>query len=145
MNNELSDIILKANSSETKLNILVFPQDWAMEKEMAKTGHNFYRLQLKEGDVPNDLPENYCVMPFSQVVTIFHYDVAIVRNNTVEQEAFNQIMSTVRKPFIIIDENNPQNTIAKNTGTYNNVNYNEDNFVENWNKFIQDFYEANRV
>jgi hypothetical protein len=47
MNNELSDIILKANSDESKLNILMFPHDWEMEKELAKTGHNFYSFKTQ--------------------------------------------------------------------------------------------------
>ena len=145
MNNELSDIILKANSDESKLNILVFPHDWEMEKELAKTGHNFYRLQLQEGDVPKDLPENYCIMPYSQVVTLFHYDIAMVRSNSVSQEIFNEIMNAVRRPFIVIDQDNPQSTISKHSGTYNNVDYKQDDFVENWGKFIKDFYEANKV
>jgi len=123
-------------------NILTFPTHERYETQLAKTGHNFYALNIKdakkwnEGQTP--IPINYHMLPENKICEFLNYDFILVQSRYWQYEIASNINRSLQLPMIVLDHTLPpelsENQLEVLRSMYGNVNVFISEFSQNsWN------------
>jgi hypothetical protein len=92
-------------------NILTFPTHERYESQLAKTGHNFYSFNIKNGKKWNkeqiDTPKNYHILPEGYICEYIPYDFILVQSKFWQYQAAQQINQTLMLPIIVLEHTLP--------------------------------------
>ena len=139
MNSLVSKIILSCNSKKEKLNILVSPFVLETEKEICKTGHNFYRINNQEDNNLEGLPENLFILPKEVLPLAFDYDLFIARDGTLSDDMLGQIVNAIQTPVIIITDRTDEHNNNPNLILSDLYDHTKEDFVKQWTKLLENF------
>jgi glycosyltransferase involved in cell wall biosynthesis len=112
MINSVKRIIDVCNtSSDKKYNILTFPTHERYETQLAKTGHNFYSFNIKNGKKWNtnqiQTPQNYHILPEERVCEYISYDFILVQSKFWQYQIAKQINQSLMLPIIVLEHTLP--------------------------------------
>jgi glycosyltransferase involved in cell wall biosynthesis len=97
--------------NDKKYNILTFPTHERYESQLAKTGHNFYSFHMKDGKKWNreqiKPPENYYILPESQLCEYIPYDFILVQSKFWQYQVAQQINQVLMLPIIVLEHTLP--------------------------------------
>jgi glycosyltransferase involved in cell wall biosynthesis len=92
-------------------NILTFPTHERYESQLAKTGHNFYSFNIKDGKKWNreqiTPPENYHILPEGYICEYIPYDFILVQSKFWQYQVAQQINQTLMLPIIVLEHTLP--------------------------------------
>jgi glycosyltransferase involved in cell wall biosynthesis len=112
MINSVKRIINCCNTNANKqYNILTFPTHERYESQLAKTGHNFYSFNIKNGKKWNKdqilPPENYHILPEGYVCEYIPYDFILVQSKFWQYQVAQQINQALMLPIIVLEHTLP--------------------------------------
>jgi glycosyltransferase involved in cell wall biosynthesis len=139
MINSVKRIIDVCNTgSDKKYNILTFPTHERYETQLAKTGHNFYSFNVKNGKKWNSNqiqpPSNYYTLPEERVCEYISYDFILVQSKFWQYQIAQQINQSLMLPIIVLEHTlpTPQTLSSKDIDTMRSM-------VGNMNIFISEY------
>ena len=108
-------IINLANRDKNQVyNILTFPTHERYETQLAKTGHNFYALNITDGKKWNDsqtpIPNNYYILPENDICDYINYDFILVQSRYWQYSVAAQINQRLQLPMIVLEHTLPPET-----------------------------------
>ena len=112
MTNSIKRIINCCNRDVSAgYNILTFPTHERYESQLAKTGHNFYSFNIKNGKKWNKEqiapPENYHILPEGYICEYIPYDFILVQSKFWQYQVAQQINQTLMLPIIVLEHTLP--------------------------------------
>jgi glycosyltransferase involved in cell wall biosynthesis len=112
MINSVKRIIDCCNTgANKKYNILTFPTHERYESQLAKTGHNFYSFNIKDGKKWNkeqiSPPENYHILPEGYICEYIPYDFILVQSKFWQYQVAKQINQALMLPIIVLEHTLP--------------------------------------
>ena len=133
MATELSRIIERCNSPKKSVyNILTFPTHERYESQLCKTGHNFYSFHLPNQKKWNleqcQPPENYHILPESNVCDYIKYDFILAQSKFWQFQVAMQINQQLNLPVICLEHTvplvgvQPEEQIRQLSNMFGNMN-----------------------
>jgi glycosyltransferase involved in cell wall biosynthesis len=142
MINSVKRIIDCCNAgANKKYNILTFPTHERYESQLAKTGHNFYSFNIKDGKKWNkeqiSPPENYHILPEGYICEYIPYDFILVQSKFWQYQVAKQINQALMLPIIVLEHTlpTPQTISEQNIQAMRSM-------IGNYNIFISEYSQT---
>lgn len=98
-------------NNDRQFNIITFPTHERYEKQLCKTGHNFFAANLpnfKSWSANHTLPDNYFILPKEDFLNI-RYDLILVHSRFNQQLQMAQnLRNLFNVPILVLDHSQPQ-------------------------------------